>query len=103
MCHPLYPVACRIVGRHVNVHHMSGRTYTGLLQSVTPSGVYVMPHSGPMRYACATELTPDITHSIHGEDGDEGNQLVYAPAAFFGFGALAGFTLGAIAARSLYW
>ncbi len=50
MCHPLYPVASRMVGRSVIAHHMSGRTYPGYLQSVQHHGIYLLPHARRVGY-----------------------------------------------------
>jgi hypothetical protein len=100
MYHPLYPVARSMVGRPVNVHHINGRRYRGTLQSVAPHGIYLLPHGG--RLASGSKSTESVELAENHQLRDEDVNLVYAPAAFFGFGALTGLTLGALAG-GYYW
>lgn len=98
MIHPLYPRAMQMVGRYVHVHHVNGAIYPGTLQSVTRTGIYLLP------YRYGTGL------ASHSESGTERPQIladttpqlnvepVYSPGMYFGFGALTGLTLGALAA-----
>ncbi|WP_206918356.1 hypothetical protein [Alicyclobacillus suci] len=95
--HPLYPVARRLVGRHVHVYHMNGRIYPGYLQSVTPDGIYLIRTDGYAGVSANADDT-DFSTLVGGQNNTKMTQ-VYAPAAFFGFGALTGLTLGALAAR----
>ncbi|OFW78161.1 MAG: hypothetical protein A2201_06285 [Alicyclobacillus sp. RIFOXYA1_FULL_53_8] len=97
--HPLYPVASRLVGRQVYCSHVSGRVYRGLLQSVTPGGIYLMP-GATMATATDEELAVDIKNDSLAQDEPT---LVFFPAAFFAFGALAGLGLGYAAGRSPYY
>lgn len=104
MCHPLYPHACRMIGRPVYVYHTSGRVYHGTLLSVAQHGIYVMPH-GP-----TARLTRSVGFAESGNDvgicetdcGDVQAELVYAPGRYFAFGALTGLTLGALAG-GMFW
>ncbi|GMA51479.1 hypothetical protein GCM10025857_28360 [Alicyclobacillus contaminans] len=102
MYHPLYPVACRMIGRPVIAHHISGRRYHGVLQSVTRQGIYLMPTTGS-RLASASEA---VSATLADNTAEESVNAapVFAPAAFFGFGALTGLTLGALAfGPGYYW
>jgi hypothetical protein len=96
MCHPLYPVASRMVGRSVIAHHVSGRTYPGYLQSVQHHGIYLLPHARRVGYETSDPSRLETQHAIANQSHLELEQ-VFAPAAFFGFGALTGLTLGALA------
>lgn len=97
MVHPLYPVAQRMVGRPVNIYHVNGRTYRGVLQGVAPHGIYVMPQGRLMSGTAEKDaVTADKLTS------DAAVDLVYSPYAYFGFGALTGLTLGAMAG-GLWW
>lgn len=99
MAHPLYPVARRMVGRHVHAHHTNGRVYPGILQNVTQNGIYLLP----MNYASYAKTdTNDLTTLEAITDTPDTTQ-VYAPAGYFAFGALTGLTLGALAARRPYY
>jgi hypothetical protein len=100
MCHPLYPVARRLVGRPVNAHHVSGRIYSGHLQSVTMSGIYMLPYGATV--VNMTDSNSEIKHVIQRYDAGENVELVYSPLVYFGFGALTGLTLGALASP-FYW
>ena len=96
MIHPLYPVARRMVGRPVYVHHVTGRVHYGLLQSVAPHGIYVTPLRGGAQMMSASEtsapvLLEDLQTPAMQPD------LVYSPGGYFAFGALTGLTLGALA------
>lgn len=86
--HPLYYQARGMVGQPVYVHHRNGRTYHGTLQSVTEHGIYLMPHAPGARLASHEEAAKTSC--------DLNAVLVYYPGAYFGFGALAGLTLGAL-------
>ncbi len=100
MYHPLYPVARRLVGRPVNAHHVNGRIYCGYLHSVTTSGIYMIPYSTTGMNMTGSNL--GINHAIRTCDSSERDELVYSPLAYFGFGALTGLTLGALASP-FYW
>lgn len=100
MYHPLYPVARRLVGRPVNVHHINGRVYRGQLQSVTPDGIYLMPYNN--RVVRMSDSESEVTLDMGPCQTNERAELVYSPAAYFGFGALTGLTVGALASR-YYW
>ncbi|GMA56672.1 hypothetical protein C7445_101358 [Alicyclobacillus sacchari] len=91
MAHPLYPVARRLVGRHVIAHHINGRSYPGILHSVYDHGIYLI-HATP---ASSDKEASFITLS-ETPSGDTVDH-VYAPASYFAFGALTGLTLGALA------
>lgn len=91
--HPLYPVAQRLVGRHVHVYHRNGQVFPGYLQSVNSRGIYLV-HSS---YASADDTS--ISAVTLGEASDADVTPVYSPAGFFAFGALSGLTLGALASR----
>lgn len=94
MNHPLYPMAQRLMGRRVNIHHISGRVYCGQLHSVTQSGIYV------------SECTPSYINfqADTSQSLEDDLEFVYSPLAYFGFGALAGLTVGALAGRrGYYW
>jgi len=86
--HPLYYQARQLVGQPVYVHHVCGRTYHGTLQSVTSHGVYLLPYAPGARLASS--------ESPSAAENDCNATLVYYPAAYFGWGALAGLTLGAL-------
>lgn len=92
MYHPLYPVAQRMMGRPVNVHHVNGRTYSGVLGHVAPHGIYLAPRGSLMS---GTPHTDAITADEAASSSDI--DLVYSPYAYFGFGALTGLTIGALA------
>jgi hypothetical protein len=101
MCHPLYPVARQYVGRPVDVHHVSGTIYCGVLQSATPHGVYVSPCVPRARIISADGGDLQSEHAILAQTDSVHPELAYSPGAFFAFGALTGLTLGALA--SPYW
>lgn len=94
MIHPLYPVARNFMGRRINVHHISGQVYCGQLCSVTQRGIYVAECS-PSHIS-----SQDVTSRSELEDDLD---LIYSPLAYFGFGALTGLTVGALASRGFYW
>jgi hypothetical protein len=100
--HPLYPVALRLVGKPVYAHHVTGRVYHGLLHSVTYTGIYMMPYGSRARLVSAAgdDLRTSWAAGVKAE-GDA--DLVFAPLAFFGFGALAGLGLGLAAGAPYYW
>ncbi len=98
MYHPLYPVAQPLVGRPVNVYHVNGRVYCGVLDSVAPHGIYVIQ---PRALVSGTHDTTSITVADN-RSAESTLDLVYSPAAYFGFGALTGLTLGALAG-GWYW
>jgi hypothetical protein len=98
--HHLYPVACRMVGRSVVVHHITGRKYTGTLHSVSKSGIYLLPHTAAVSFNNNEESSVELSIQNGVQDGQA--SLVYSPAAFFGFGALTGLTLGALATAPYY-
>ncbi|GMA66279.1 hypothetical protein NZD89_29150 (plasmid) [Alicyclobacillus fastidiosus] len=98
--HPLYPVARRMVGRSVVAHHVNGRKYTGVLQSVTPSGIYLLPSTAAVSFNNNEESSVELSIQKGVQDGKA--SLVYAPAAYFGFGALTGLALGGLAG-GYYW
>jgi hypothetical protein len=100
MCHPLYPVACRMVGRAVVAHHVTGRRYPGLLHSVSKSGIYLGPYTAAVSVHNNEENSVEL--SIHKDVQDGQASLVYSPAGFFAFGALTGLTLGALATAPYY-
>ncbi|MCL6454685.1 MAG: hypothetical protein K6T78_13855 [Alicyclobacillus sp.] len=104
--HPLYPVATRMVGRPVFVHHVNGSVYHGTLTSVAPHGIYVVQHPPGTRLASGLRQADDAVRlmgdSSAGSSSDpSGVELVYWPASYFAFGALTGLTLGALA--SPWW
>ncbi|EPZ49206.1 hypothetical protein [Alicyclobacillus acidoterrestris] len=98
--HPLYPVACRMVGCSVVAHHVYGRKYAGVLQSVTPSGIYLLHSRVVVSFNNNDERSVgfSILKDVEGGQAD----LVYGPAAYFGFGALTGLALGG-AAGGFFW
>lgn len=96
MCHPLYPRACRMIGRPVYVHHVSGRVYHGTLLSTTQNGIYLMPHPPAGRLATA-EGGVGLEIGSRCDTTDVRAELVYAPGRYFAFGALTGLTIGALA------
>ncbi|MFB5191826.1 hypothetical protein [Alicyclobacillus fastidiosus] len=98
--HPLYPVACRMVGRSVVAHHVNGRKYTGVLQTVTPSGIYLLQNRAVVSFNNNEECSVELSIQKGIRDGQA--SLVYGPAAFFGFGALTGLALGGMAG-GYYW
>lgn len=97
MAHPLYHQATRLVGQPVYVHHLNGAVHHGTLMSVAPHGIYVMPHPVGTRLASADNVLPNASHAMQSQ-GQTSNDidLVYGPAAFFGFGALTGLTAAAM-------
>ncbi|WP_051343540.1 hypothetical protein [Alicyclobacillus herbarius] len=97
--HPLYPVARQLVGRPVIAHHVSGRKYPGILQSVTPNGVYLL--SAPVVASGTAETRKSLAELAIAVQQPVDTTPIYSPAGYFGFGALTGFTLGALAGR--YW
>lgn len=100
MYHPLYYQATRYMGRPVYVHHMNGRTYHGTITGVNPGGIYVVQHPPGTNLTAANAEQFSCDHALH--DGDLALDLVYSPGAYFGFGALTGLTLGAMAG-GLWW
>ncbi|MCL6443909.1 MAG: hypothetical protein K6T83_10715 [Alicyclobacillus sp.] len=103
MAHPLYGHALRLVGKPVYAHHIRGRSYHGILQSVAPHGIYMTLHGPGMRLmsgdAVNMEHAIDAQLAMTGQSADA--ELVYSPGAYFAFGALTGLTLGALA--SPWW
>jgi hypothetical protein len=97
MCHPLYHHAVRMVGRPVYAYHVSGRTHYGTLQSVAQHGVYIMPQSPRVRMV---NMEQEGVSDFQDANVDVDAQLVFAPAAFFAFGALTGL---ALASPYYYW
>lgn len=97
MAHPLYHQAFGMVGRYVYVHHLNGQTYPGILQSVTQSGIYLMPYRPRTVLTHADETYFGLTFAVNKQDVNADFQPVYAPGAYFAFGALAGLSLGALA------
>lgn len=97
MTHPLYPHAMRMVGQYVHVHHLNGRVYPGFLQSVTRTGIYLMSYQSGARLVHSTETSSTLNHTYLQNTSNADLEQVYSPAAYFGFGALAGLTLGAMA------
>jgi hypothetical protein len=99
MCHPLYPVARGLVGRHVHIHHRNGSVYRGTLHSAVDHGIYVMPGQTGVYPASSDTDIVDV-HVLDGaENGLSGElDLVYYPGRYFAYGALTGLTLGAAAA-----
>jgi hypothetical protein len=99
MTHPLYPVANRLVGRHVIAYHVNGRAYPGILHSVHHHGIYLI-HTSPV-----SADTRELNASTLGDlNATEDVQPVYAPLGYFAFGALTGLTLGALASPyGYYW
>jgi hypothetical protein len=100
MCHPLYPVACRMVGRLVVAHHVSGRKYTGVLRSVSSSGIYLLSPTAAVSFNNNEESSEELSIQKGVQNGQA--SLVYSPLGYFGFGALTGLTLGALAG-GYYW
>lgn len=101
MAHPLYVHAVRLVGRPVYAHHINGTVYHGLLQSATSNGIYVWSYH--VGYARLTD--PDTAAKFVNADVDSNTltpALAYSPGIYFGFGALAGLTLGALASPFLW-
>lgn len=99
--HPLYPVANRLVGKYVYCAHVSGRVHYGLLQSVTSSGVYLMPSHGirPIKQDSAEDRLDFAIqqHSFQDNGSHQENtdtEFVYFPGAYLAFGALTGLGLG---------
>lgn len=97
MAHPLYPVARKYVGKHVHVHHISGRVYQGVLHSCNRHGIYLLPVSYAS-YGGSDDMT-----ALQAAPKDLDAREVYSPASFFAFGALSGLTLGALASRPPYY
>ncbi|MFD1675705.1 hypothetical protein [Alicyclobacillus fodiniaquatilis] len=100
MVHPLYPVACRMVGKSVVAHHVNGRKYPGVLQSVTTSGIYLRPYTAMVGFNDNGEHSVELSLQTDIQDAEA--SLVYSPAAYFGFGALTGLTLGGLAG-GFFW
>ena len=100
MYHPLYPIARGMVGRPVYAHHMNGTTFYGVLQSVAPHGVYLL-NARRVALAGATMPAANGEYALAEQVSDNDVDLVYAPGAYFAFGALTGLTLGALA--SPWW
>lgn len=99
MAHPLYGHALRLVGKPVYVHHVSGRTYHGLLHSTTPKGVYLLPFQSQGRLMSGLSSDNILEHIGNVEfEKTAKMDLVYSPALYFGFGALTGLT-----AAALFW
>lgn len=98
--HPLYPVARGLVRRPVICHHINGRNYSGILQSVTPSGVYLL--SRPVVVSGTAEIHASVAETAIALKQSVDASPIYSPAAYFGFGALTGFTLGALATAPYY-
>lgn len=103
MCHPLYPVARRMVGRRVNIHHRCGSVYRGTLHSVANHGIYVAPYQQGYRMMASEDDVLDVTllddtNSLLTADATQ----VYAPYSYYAFGALTGLTLG-VAAGAFLW
>lgn len=93
MSHPLYPVACRLVGRPIVAYHVRGSVHHGILQQVAPHGIYMLPYGAGYASGDKNDLT--LNHAM--DSTNRNYDLVYAPGAFFAFGALTGLTLGALA------
>jgi hypothetical protein len=98
VAHPLYRRAIRLVGTPVYAHHLDGRVFHGILHSVTSNGVYIL--NCRTAYLASSQETDARFDVLETETRSE-PALVYAPGAFFAFGALAGFTAGVVAGR--YW
>jgi hypothetical protein len=98
--HPLYHHAVRLQGQSVHVHHVSGHVYHGLLQSVTPHGIYLMPYRPGTRLTSSSTNRSPVLHAVDGQsdsgavEQDVSGELVFFPALFFGFGALTGLAAG---------
>lgn len=101
MAHPLYYRARQWVGRPVYVHQVNGRVSYGTLVSAYPHGIYVIKHPAGTVLTAATLQETEVDHAVS-PDMDLALDLVYAPVAYFGFGALTGLALGA-AARGYWW
>ncbi|MFD1673761.1 hypothetical protein [Alicyclobacillus fodiniaquatilis] len=97
MAHPLYPVAKKLVGKHVHAHHVSGRIYQGYLHNVNSRGIYLMQTG----HASTQGAEADVRTLNQANEGDL--DTVYFPAGYFAFGALTGLTLGALASRPPYY
>ncbi|GMA63781.1 hypothetical protein NZD89_00445 [Alicyclobacillus fastidiosus] len=100
MYHPLYPVACRLVGRVVVAHHVTGRKYVGVLHSVSTSGIYLRQYTAAVSFNHNEENSVEL--SIQKGVQDDQVSLVYSPLGYFAFGALTGLTLGALATAPYY-
>ena len=91
MYHPLYYHARRYAGQPVFVYHQNGVVYHGIVSMVTPTGVYLL-NCHPIQRLIGYQAN----------ESEAGLELVYAPGAYFAFGALTGLTIGALA-YGLYW
>lgn len=104
MCHPLYPVASRLVGSPVIAHHISGRAYSGTLHTVTQTGIYLLPHGGRVSYVHGVKQAVVADTAL--ESSYANHDLVWFPGAYFAFGTLAGLGLGLAAGSAwgrYYW
>ena len=99
--HPLYPVATRLVGKYVYCSHVGGQVHYGILQSVTTTGIYLMPTQGA-NLSNADSRGSQLDLALHSQDQTD-STLVFFPAAFFAFGALTGLGLGLAAGRRPYY
>lgn len=101
MAHPLYPVARKLVGKHVYAYHLSGKVYPGILQNVTQKGIYLLPmnHASYLKKIDSSDEWVKLSDRTTQADVS----LVYSPAGFLAFGALSGLTLGALASRPPYY
>ncbi|WP_062306251.1 hypothetical protein [Alicyclobacillus sendaiensis] len=90
MPHPLYPIAKQYVGRPVIVYHVNGRRYHGILHSVRDHGIYLL-NVRPIAHS-AGQAEERFSTLNEAQSGDI--ETVYAPVAYFAFGALTGLTLG---------
>lgn len=96
MTRGLYHHATRLVGQPVYVHHVNGAVHHGTLTSVTTQGIYLMPHRPGVRLVVASEPVA-VEHALQtNQNAPTDITPVYGPAAFFGFGALAGLTAAAV-------
>lgn len=98
--HPLYHHARRLIGRPVYVYHVNGRVYAGHLHSVTHDGIYVLPVQGSVGMATADFSDDGMEYALAAKPPKW--QLVYSPGWYFGWGALAGLSVAALAAPFMW-
>ena len=91
MYHPLYYKAVHLMGQPVYVQHFNGRVYHGTLMAVHPDGLYLMPT--PSGNVLMSNSSQESTSELQQED----LELIYSPASYFAFGALAGLGIAALA------
>lgn len=100
MAHPFYSRCMPLVNKPITVHHVNGNRYYGVLQRVTPTGLYLTPQPGLASISGVTESDTTIRTTEFIQDEPLNAELVFFPF-FFPFAALAGFTLGFVAGAAV--